>query len=169
MQSCLETHPIPNSRFSRNSVSFERECPALRSGVEFRASRLIFDGIEPDGSLLSIGVMGRTRKFNREGVLQKAIPVFWENGFDGTSVQDLELATGVNKSGLYAEFESKEDLFLASLRYYLEHGSGHKVLSAEPLGWANVEKYLKLAHGGSETERGCFSVNSMREVANLPP
>jgi AcrR family transcriptional regulator len=70
--------------------------------------------------------MGRPRKFSREGVLQKALPVFWKYGFARTTLPDLEQATGVNKSGLYAEFDSKEALFLACLRHYLETRSGSK-------------------------------------------
>ena len=64
--------------------------------------------------------MGRPKKFNREGVLDRAIPVFWKHGFANTTVQDLEQATGVNKSGLYTEFKDKEDLFLASLERYAQ-------------------------------------------------
>ena len=72
--------------------------------------------------------MGRPRKFSREGVLQKALPVFWKYGFARTTLPDLEQATGVNKSGLYAEFDSKEALFLACLRKTLaELHSGRRV------------------------------------------
>src|SRR5258708_23646725 len=60
--------------------------------------------------------MGRPKNFSREGVLEKALPVFWKHGFADTSLQDLEKATGVNKSGLYAEFADKGDLYLESLR-----------------------------------------------------
>src|SRR5580700_9531967 len=62
--------------------------------------------------------MGRRKLFTREDVLDKAIPVFWKHGLAETSVQDLEQATGVRKSGLYAEFKDKEDLFVESLRRY---------------------------------------------------
>jgi AcrR family transcriptional regulator len=51
--------------------------------------------------------MGRPKNFSREGVLEKALPVFWKHGFADTSLQDLEKATGVNKSGLYVEFADK--------------------------------------------------------------
>jgi TetR/AcrR family transcriptional regulator, copper-responsive repressor len=112
--------------------------------------------------------MGRPKKFSRDGVIEKAIPIFWERGFACTSVQELELATGVNKSGLYAEFADKEALFLASLRYYLDHRGEREILLAEPLGWANVENILRLGVGRSEGRRGCFSVSSMREMAILP-
>ena len=112
--------------------------------------------------------MGRPRKFSREGVLQKALPVFWKYGFARTTLPDLELATGVNKSGLYSEFESKEELFLACLRYYRDTRTGGALLSTEPLGWDNIQKFLKEAPSCALDQRGCFSVNSMRELKSLP-
>src|SRR6202030_235297 len=111
--------------------------------------------------------MGRPKKFNREGVLDRAIPVFWKQGFANTTVQDLEQATGVNKSGLYAEFKDKEDLFLASLERYAQT-RGAQILTAQPLGWGNIERFLRLGFGCDDDQQGCFAVNSMREVAGLP-
>jgi TetR/AcrR family transcriptional regulator, copper-responsive repressor len=63
--------------------------------------------------------MGRTKNFSWEGVLEKALPVFWKYGFADTSFQKLEKATGVNKSGLYSDFADKGDLYLESLRHDL--------------------------------------------------
>ena len=68
--------------------------------------------------------MGRRKLFTREDVLDKAIPVFWKHGLAETSVQDLEQATGVRKSGLYTEFKDKEDLFVESLRRYFDSPDG---------------------------------------------
>jgi AcrR family transcriptional regulator len=112
--------------------------------------------------------MGRPKNFNREGVLEKALPVFWSRGFADASLHELEQATGVNKSGLYAEFEDKEDLFVQSLRYYLENLEKKGLLTAEPLGWNNVERFLKIGPCNLEGQKGCFAVNSMREFAILP-
>ena len=112
--------------------------------------------------------MGRRKLFNREQVLAKALPVFWQNGYAHTTVQDLEAATGVNKSGLYGEFSGKEDLFLASLQYYMAHRGGAERLSRLPLGWDNVQSFLELALTRPDGQRGCFVVNSLREVAVLP-
>jgi AcrR family transcriptional regulator len=112
--------------------------------------------------------MGRPRKFSREGVLQKALPVFWKYGFARTTLPELEQATGVNKSGLYAEFESKDALFLACLRHYLDTRNGGALLMAEPLGWGNIEQFLEEAPSCAIDQRGCFSVNSMRELDSLP-
>ena len=118
--------------------------------------------------LIDNDCMGRPKNFSRDGVLEKAIPVFWERGFADTSLQDLEKATGVNKSGLYSEFKDKEDLFQASLQHYLVSLDGAGTLSKQPLGWENVEQFLKYSYG-CMGQKGCFSVNSMREFAVLPP
>jgi TetR/AcrR family transcriptional regulator, copper-responsive repressor len=111
---------------------------------------------------------GRPKNFNREEVLDKAIPVFWKRGFSDATLADLEAATGVNRSGLYTEFKDKEDLFLASLRHYLKTSGLTEVLAKEPFGWGNVERYLKLALSCWTGQKGCFSVSSMRELEVLP-
>jgi len=112
--------------------------------------------------------MGRPKNFSREGVLEKAMPVFWTHGFSDTSLQDLERATGVNKSGLYTEFRDKDDLFVACLRHYLESQEKRGLLTNKPLGWNNVETFLKNGPLNKGKQQGCFSVNSMREFAILP-
>jgi TetR/AcrR family transcriptional regulator, copper-responsive repressor len=112
--------------------------------------------------------MGRPRGFSREQVLEKAMPVFWKHGFADTTLQELEQATGVNKSGLYTEFRDKEDLFVACLRHYLESQGKRGLLTKEPLGWKNIESFLKNGPLNKEEQQGCFSVNSMREFAILP-
>jgi TetR/AcrR family transcriptional regulator, copper-responsive repressor len=113
--------------------------------------------------------MGRPKGFTREEVLTKAITLFWEKGLSDTTLQDLERATGVNKSGLYAEFKNKNDIFLESLRYYLETRGGDDILSMEPKGWDNVRRFLEIGHTCYSGRRGCFSVNSLRDASRLPP
>jgi AcrR family transcriptional regulator len=113
--------------------------------------------------------MGRTKNFSREGVLEKALPVFWKYGFADTSLQELEKATSVNKSGLYSEFADKGDLYLESLRHYLRKRQKEELLTAKPLGWKNIERFLKLGPCSLEGQKGCFSVNSMNQFAVLPP
>jgi AcrR family transcriptional regulator len=113
--------------------------------------------------------MARPRNFSREGVLERALPVFWKHGFADASLQELEKATGVNKSGLYAEFSGKEELFLESLRFYLDRMPPLALLMIEPLGWDNIEQFLKLGPRNTEGQKGCFAISSMRELAILPP
>src|SRR5580704_11362966 len=122
----------------------------------------------PRAELKDNAAMGRRKLFTREEVLNKTIPVFWKHGLAETSVQDLEQATGVRKSGLYAEFKDKEDLFVASMRQYFDMLTARGALTKQPLGWDNIEGFLKVCYG-SWGQKGCFSVNSMREFADLPP
>jgi TetR/AcrR family transcriptional regulator, copper-responsive repressor len=112
--------------------------------------------------------IGRPKRCSRGEVLEKATPVLWKHGFANTCLEDLEGVTGVNKSGLYTEFRGKEDLFLACLRHYLESQGKRRLLTKEPLGWKNVEKFLKHGPINKGEQQGCFSVNSMREFAILP-
>src|SRR5580704_8071365 len=125
--------------------------------------------IELIGSVKYYRHMARPRNFSREGVLEKALPVFWKHGFADASLQELEKATGVNKSGLYSEFSGKEELFLESLRFYLDRVAQHRLLMVEPLGWDNIEQFLKLGPRNTEGQKGCFAVSSIRELAILPP
>jgi TetR/AcrR family transcriptional regulator, copper-responsive repressor len=112
--------------------------------------------------------MGRPKNFSREGVLEKALPVFWKYGFADTSLQELEKATGVNKSGLYSEFADKGELYLQSLRHYLRKQQREELLTAKPLGWKNIERFLKLGPRNLEGQKGCFAVDSMNQFAVLP-
>jgi TetR/AcrR family transcriptional regulator, copper-responsive repressor len=93
--------------------------------------------------------------------------VFWKHGFADASLQELERATGVNKSGLYSEFRDKRDLFVACLRHCLESQGRRGLLSKDPLGWHNIGTFLNGPLNKPE-QQGCFSVNSMREFGILP-
>jgi hypothetical protein len=55
-----------------------------------------------------------------------------------------------------------------SLRYYLQSLERQGLLTAEPLGWNNVERFLK-GPCNREGQKGCFAVSSMREFPILPP
>ena len=127
-----------------------------------------YSNIAPNSSIRHNAHMGRPKNFSREGVLEKALPVFWKYGFADTSLQELEKATGVNKSGLYTEFADKGDLYLESLRHYLRKRQEDELLTAKPLGWKNIERFLKLAPCAVEGQKGCFSINSMNQFAVLP-
>jgi TetR/AcrR family transcriptional repressor of nem operon len=62
--------------------------------------------------------MGRSKAFNEELVLDKAVEVFWAKGYEATSIQDLVDAMGIQRGSLYGTFGSKQELFLKSLDRY---------------------------------------------------
>lgn len=111
--------------------------------------------------------MGRPKGFKREEVLDNAIQLFWRKGFADTSLQDLEKATGVNKSGLYSEFKDKDDLFVECLKHYGKTSTVMEVLTKQPLGRRNLENFLIAGQRCSQT-KGCFYANTIREFSITP-
>jgi AcrR family transcriptional regulator len=61
---------------------------------------------------------GRPKAFDRETVLEAAMMLFWNRGFEQTSVDDLAAAMGIRTSSLYSSFGDKETLFLEAVKYY---------------------------------------------------
>lgn len=111
--------------------------------------------------------MGRIKNFNREDVLDSAIQLFWKKGYADTSLSDLEKATGVNKSGLYSEFKDKDDIFLESLKRYRDISPAYDILNTSPLGWKNIEMFLKLSMT-CKGQKGCLLANTLREHSIVP-
>lgn len=72
-------------------------------------------------------------KFDRETVIRKATHLYWEKGFHGTSMRNLQEVIDMRPGSIYAAFGSKEGLFKESLSYYLEQGIAqlhHEIESA---------------------------------------
>jgi TetR/AcrR family transcriptional repressor of nem operon len=68
--------------------------------------------------------MARVKEFDVDLVLDRAADAFWRLGYDATSIQDLEDATGLGRGSLYNAFGDKEGLFLAALdRYSTKYGA----------------------------------------------
>ncbi|BDA77183.1 TetR family transcriptional regulator [Leptospira kobayashii] len=111
--------------------------------------------------------MGRVKCFERTDILDKAIQLFWRKGYADTSLSDLEKATGVNKSGLYSEFKDKDDFFCETLKRFSQSNCYLENLSREPLGWKNIEFFLKskLTNKG---QKGCYFSNTIREYSIIP-
>jgi TetR/AcrR family transcriptional repressor of nem operon len=62
--------------------------------------------------------MPRQREFDIHAVLDKAIAVFWAQGYETTSVRDLTSAMGISSSSLYEVFGDKHGVFIAALERY---------------------------------------------------
>src|SRR5579862_2690471 len=64
---------------------------------------------------------GRPRQFDIDEALQRAMLVFWRQGYRGTSLDDLTEALEINRPSLYSAFGDKETLFLQVVDYYRDN------------------------------------------------
>ena len=64
--------------------------------------------------------IGRPRGFDADEALERAMRVFWEQGYEGASLTDLTNAMGITRTSMYAAFGNKEDLFRKALERYTE-------------------------------------------------
>ena len=62
--------------------------------------------------------MARKKQYIEEEVIEKAMHLFWRNGYESTSMQMLEKEMGINKFSIYSSFGSKHGVFLESLKSY---------------------------------------------------
>ena len=115
--------------------------------------------------------MSRLVEFNREHAVRQAMNVFWEKGYNGTSMQDLVDATGLNRSSIYNSFGSKKELYQTTLEFYQKESGGlfNKALlnAKDPLGAIRLvfESFLPQIIS-EEVDRGCYAMNCKSELAN---
>jgi len=114
--------------------------------------------------------MARTKDFDENEVLGKAIAIFWHKGYNGTSMQDLVDGLGISRSSLYDTYGDKHTLFIKALESYQNEGSAKVSAIINGHGPAKeiIKKLLDLITGEllvDQEHKGCFMVNAEVEVA----
>ncbi|WP_442600627.1 TetR/AcrR family transcriptional regulator [Paenibacillus sp. KN14-4R] len=114
--------------------------------------------------------MARTREFDEEKVLDAAMQLFWEKGYEATSLSDLTARMGIQRPSIYSAFGDKKELFEAVLRKYtmsrasdvrarLQSHSSVKEAFSTFFDDVVAEEYSE------DRSRGCFCINTMVELA----
>jgi AcrR family transcriptional regulator len=88
--------------------------------------------------------LGRPRAFDADKALDRALAVFWRNGYEGASLPALTKAMGINRPSLYAAFGNKQALFRKAVERY-ERGPAsyaHKALK-QPTARGVVEALME--------------------------
>jgi TetR/AcrR family transcriptional regulator, transcriptional repressor for nem operon len=116
--------------------------------------------------------MPRPRRYERQDVVEAAKEAFWENGYAGTPLSELERRTGINRSSLYLAFGSKRELFAEALDVYSSEvidplvgglESGPDGLEAIHTFFAGVKGVILDERG--DPRRGCMMVNTIAELS----
>ena len=112
--------------------------------------------------------MGRHKSYDRAEVLERALKLFWEKGYEGAHLQELVEVTGLNRFSLYKEFGSKEGLFNEALeKYSREMESLAESLIREPRGLDNIRQYYQDVIK-YPWHQGCFAINALTHHPAVP-
>jgi AcrR family transcriptional regulator len=106
-------------------------------------------------------MIGRPREFDIDRALERAMELFWRQGYEGTSLADLTRELGLTRPSLYAAFESKEGLFLKALDLYEARAGYRQAALTAPTAAAYARALLEGAadlHGDKRNPPGCLGV-----------
>lgn len=115
--------------------------------------------------------MARTREFDEEKVLDAAMQLFWEKGYEATSLSDLTSRMGIQRPSIYSTFGDKRELFETSLRKYTMARAAE--MRTRLAGIASVKEAFRTffveivdeEYNAERLSRGCFCINTMVELA----
>ncbi len=118
--------------------------------------------------------MARPREFDEQAVLNAAMNLFWELGYQVTSMRDLAVETGLTSPSLYNAFGDKRALFRQVLERYVQHSSRARIarLESSLLPKDAIKAFFAeiVEHSLSDKDRrGCLLVNSALEIAPHDP
>ncbi|MFF2083495.1 TetR/AcrR family transcriptional regulator [Nocardia sp. NPDC058176] len=113
--------------------------------------------------------MGRVKEFDPDVALRAAMDLFWRQGYEATSMQDLVDHLGLGRGSIYATFGGKHDLFLRAFERYVDDARAGLLdqLSAPGSSLDAVKSLVRwYAQTASDDEqrKGCFMTNTAVEV-----
>jgi len=113
-------------------------------------------------------IMARTKEFDENMILDKAMNLFWCKGYNATSAQDLVDELGISRSSLYDTFGDKRKLFIVALKEYRKKMAGTMIEMIEKSTDAIKQIFLAATYEALEDKlkKGCFMVNSAIELVS---
>jgi len=116
--------------------------------------------------------MVRPREFDTDTALRALTALFWEHGYDGTSLHDIERGTGLRKQSLYRAFGDKRAMYLAALAAYerAEMVDAAKLLNGPGDAHARFARLFRRIIDDAVEDgdrRGCFLCNASIDQAPM--
>ncbi|MCP2256466.1 transcriptional regulator, TetR family [Streptoalloteichus tenebrarius] len=113
--------------------------------------------------------MGRTKEFDPDAALRAAMDLFWRQGYEATSMQDLCEHLGLGRGSVYGAFGGKRELFLMAVRRYVED-SRESLLARLSTSGSALDAVRGLVRDYAETalqeagRKGCLLTNTAVEL-----
>ena len=118
--------------------------------------------------MLYLSVAGPNKQFDRAKALDEAMQLFWEHGYEATSMQDLVNAMGINRASMYQTYGNKQALYRASLERYAMQILAHvtELLDKPGTPLTNLrDLFVHVVEQSLEGKmRGCFINNTAVEL-----
>jgi len=114
--------------------------------------------------------MARTREFDEDEALWKAVLIFWQRGYTNTSLNDLVDGMGLQRSSLYRTFGDKESLFRRAVERYTDEQLRRMPPGVGPKG--AIAAWMRNALDDARRKdrpSGCLLISSAVELPTLPP
>lgn len=114
--------------------------------------------------------MPRSKAFDEDVALQKALDTFWLRGYHATSMQELVDGMGINRFSLYTTFGDKHQLFVRALQRYQQHSCQTLTALTQPADVpapTQIRQVLELMVEqalADDQQKGCFLVNATTEL-----
>jgi AcrR family transcriptional regulator len=110
--------------------------------------------------------MPRRPSFDRDELIDRARDVFWERGWAGTSMKDLETALGLKPGSFYAAFGSKAKLYGLALERYVQNGQDSLAASVKELGALEALKQypLRIVQSDGGGAKACMLAKTVLEL-----
>lgn len=112
--------------------------------------------------------MARSKEFDEKQALRKAMELFWQQGYEKTSMQELVDYMGIHRRSIYDTFGDKRTLFLSALSHYEELITTEmkkRVDSNLLVKQAIREVFKMVIYPGPNLPKGCLSVNAAVELS----
>jgi len=119
--------------------------------------------------------MARPIQFDRDDVLNKALGLFWSDGYEASSISQLLDVMGLNRGSLYSSFSDKSSLFKEVLEFYFQRISllllkPNLIEIDDPIESIRSFFYQALLYEDSSIlSKGCFLFNTVSELSNTRP
>ncbi|WP_150265946.1 TetR/AcrR family transcriptional regulator [Paenibacillus tepidiphilus] len=116
--------------------------------------------------------MARSKEFDVDDVLGKAMDIFWRQGYEKTSMQDLVAGMGIHKRSMYDTFGDKHTLYLKAVERYAEGFAARNYgpLEAAPTVKEAIRRLFEaVVYREASQPKGCLLVNSAVELSVHDP